>query len=143
MKQKKAPFTPPNRTIFFTVYELDIWLQDLSSNFTFKDCLFGGVKLAKNSDPDKTYIVVIVLDLIRGQKFYYPSVSKNVIFFGFDMNSSVDIDNKWKDMLILGKGPTQRLHDTTLTVEAQYSISISRSNKKFCLSLHCNGSNSF
>ena len=75
MKQKKAPFTPPNRTIFFTVYELDIWLQDLSSNFTFKDRLFGGVKLAKNSDPDKTYIVVIVLDLIRGQKFYYPMVA--------------------------------------------------------------------
>ena len=33
------------------------------------------------------------------------------------MSSSVHIDNKGKDILILGKGPTQGLHDTTLTVE--------------------------
>ena len=38
---------------FFTVFELDMWSQDLNSGFTFKDCLFGGVKLAENPDPDK------------------------------------------------------------------------------------------
>ena len=44
---------------------------------------------------------------------------------------------------ILGKGSTQGLDDTALTEEAQYSINFSRSNAKFCLSLHYNGSNSF
>ena len=34
------------------------------------------------------------------------------------------------------------LDDITLTGEAQYAINFSRSNKKFCLSLHYNGSNS-
>ena len=48
-----------------------------------------------------------------------------------------------KGILILGKGPTQGLDDTTLTAEAQYSINFSRSNRKFCFSLHYNGSNSF
>ena len=48
-----------------------------------------------------------------------------------------------KDILILGFGPAQGLDDTTLTVEAKYSINVSRSNRKFCLSLHYNGSNSF
>ena len=43
------------------------------------------------------------------------------------------------DILFLGKGATQELDDTTLKVEAQYSISFSRSNRKFCLSLHSNG----
>ena len=38
---------------FFIAYELDIWSQDLNSDFTLKDCLFGGVKLAKNADTDK------------------------------------------------------------------------------------------
>ena len=38
------------------------------------------------------------------------------------MSSSVHIDNKKKDILILGKGPTQGLDDTTITAEAQYSI---------------------
>ena len=59
------------------------------------------------------------------------------------MSSSVHLDNKGKDILILGKGPTQGLDETTLTAEAQYSINLSRSNRKFCLNLHYNGSNSF
>ena len=57
------------------------------------------------------------------------------------MSSSVHIDSKKKNILILGKGPTQ--DDTTLKVVGQYSINFSRSNRKLCLSLHYNGSNSF
>ena len=36
------------------------------------------------------------------------------------MSSSVHTDNKVNDILILGKGLTQALYDTTLTAEAQY-----------------------
>ena len=59
------------------------------------------------------------------------------------MSSSVHTNDKNKNILILGKGPTQGIDDTTLTAEAEYSINLSRSNRKFCLSLHYNGSNSF
>ena len=59
------------------------------------------------------------------------------------MNSSVDIDNKKKDILILGQGPTQGLDNTTLTAEAEYAITLKQSGKRFVLSLHDNGSNSF
>ena len=59
------------------------------------------------------------------------------------MSSSVHIDNKKKDILIFGIGSTQKLDDTMLSKEAQYSIDFSRSNRKYCLSLHYNGSNSF
>ena len=59
------------------------------------------------------------------------------------MSSSVHINNNKKDILILGIGPIQGLDNTTLTAEAKYSINFSRSNKKFCLSLHYNRSNSF
>ena len=59
------------------------------------------------------------------------------------MSSSVHIDNKKKDILIPGKGPTQGLDDTTLTAEVQYSINFSRSNRKLCLNLHYNRSNNF
>ena len=71
------------------------------------------------------------------------SMDKNVIIFGVDMSSSVQIDNKARDILIFSIGPTQGLGDATLTAEAQYSINFSISNRKFCLSLHYNGSNSF
>ena len=35
-------------------------------------------------------------------------------------------DNKNKDILILGKGPTQGLGDTTLTAEAKYSVNFTK-----------------
>ena len=41
----------------------------------------------------------------------YCSMGKNVIIFGADMSSSVHTDNKKKDILILGKVPTQGLDD--------------------------------
>ena len=53
------------------------------------------------------------------------------------------IDNKKKDILILGKGSTQGLDNTKLTADADYSINFSRANRKFALSMHYNGSNSF
>ena len=58
------------------------------------------------------------------------------------MSSLVPIYNKKKDILI-SLGPTQLLDDTMVTSEGQYSISFSRSNRIFFLSLHYNGSNSF
>ena len=38
---------------YFIISELDTWSQDLNSDFTLKDCLFGDVKLATNADPGK------------------------------------------------------------------------------------------
>ena len=52
------------------------------------------------------------------------------------------IDNKGKDIWILGERPTQGLDDTTLTAEAKNLINFTQSGKKFVLRLHYNGSNS-
>ena len=52
-------------------------------------------------------------------------------------------DNRDKDILILGEGPTQGLGDTTLTAESKYFINFTQSVKRFVLSVHYNGSNSF
>ena len=57
------------------------------------------------------------------------------------MSSSTHIDNKKKDMLVLGRGPTQGL-ESTLTAEKMYSINFTVIKNKFCLSLHYNGANS-
>ena len=42
------------------------------------------------------------------------------------MSSSVHIDNKKNDILILGKGPTQELDDTTFTAQAKYPINFTQ-----------------
>ena len=69
---------------------------------------------------------------------------RNCIVFGVDMNSSMHVNDKKKDILILGEGPMQRLDDTTsLTAEKSYSINFSENNKKFYLELDCNGANSY
>ena len=57
------------------------------------------------------------------------------------MNLFPHNDNKKKDNLILGNGPTQGLSHT-LTAEKLYSINFTENNKKFCLRLHYNGANS-
>ena len=49
------------------------------------------------------------------------------------MNSSIHVDNKKKDILILGKGPTQGLGEYSLTAEKMYSINFTKNNTKFCL----------
>ena len=59
------------------------------------------------------------------------------------MSYSVHVDNKKKDILILGEGPTQGLDGATLTAEKKYSINFRENNKKFCLSLHYDGANSY
>ena len=59
------------------------------------------------------------------------------------MSSSMHIDNKNKDILILVEGQTQGLDDTTLIVEAKYSINCIKLRKRFILSLYYNGSNCF
>ena len=58
------------------------------------------------------------------------------------MSSSAHIGNKKKDILVFGKGPTQGL-EHTLTAEKTYATNFTVTKKKFCLSLHYSGANSY
>ena len=58
------------------------------------------------------------------------------------MSSSAHVHPKKKDILILGKEPTQGL-EHTLTAEKTYQINFTATKKKFCLSLHYNRANSY
>ena len=78
----------------------------------------------------------------RSTLLFSGGFGQNVIIFGGDMSSSVQVNNKTKDILILGKGPTEGL-ENTLTAEKMHSISFTVTKRKFCLSLHYNGANSY
>ena len=58
------------------------------------------------------------------------------------MGLSAHIENKKKDILVLRIGLTQGL-EHTLTAEKMCSINFTVTDKKFCLSLHYNGANSY
>ena len=96
-------------------------LKNLNTEFTFSNCLFGSVQLTKNSDLDKyKYTGYGIGFHSRSELFIYRwRLWKNVIIFGGYMSSSLHVENKGKDILILGEGPIQGLHDTTLKAEAK------------------------
>ena len=120
-------------------------LRNLSTDFTLGNCLFRSVKLTKNADIDKYKYTGYGIGFDSRSEFLFTdgSYGKNVIMFGADINSSLHVGNKGKDILILGEEPTQGLDDKTLTAEAKYPINFTESGKRFVLSLHYNGISSF
>ena len=87
-------------------------------------------------------ILAMELDLIGSFSFPDGGFGSNVVIFEVDMSPSVHVDNKKKDILILGKVPTQEL-EHTLTAGKMYSTNFTVTRKKFCLSLYYNGVNSY
>ena len=79
--------------------------------------------MTKNADIDKYGYSGYGIGFDGKTSFTFPSggFGQNIIIFGLDMSSSLHVDNRKKDILILGSGP----------------------RKKFCLSFHYNGVNSY
>ena len=114
----------------YIVYELDASSSN-DNDPTLKNSLFGSVTLTKNKDIEKYGYSGYGTGFDRRGRFSFPGggFGQNVIIFGVDMSSSIHIDNKGKDILILGVGPTQGL-EHTLTPEEMYSINFTVTTKK-------------
>ena len=91
----------------YIVYELGA-SSSHNNDPTLRSCLFGAVTLTKNADIDKDGYFGYGIGFHRRSSFSFPGgeFSQNVLIFGADMSSSSRIDNKKKDILVLGKGPT-------------------------------------
>ena len=81
---------------------------NISDCLTLENCLFGAVSLTKNADIDKYKYSGYGIGFDRHGSFSSPGIGlgRSVIIFGADMSLSMKIDNRKKDILILGKGPT-------------------------------------
>ena len=104
----------------YIVYEICINIR-ISDYPTLKSCLFGADKLTKNADIDKYGYSGYGIGFDRHGSVLFPGT-------GVDMSSSRKIDKIKKDILILGKGPTQGL-------EKMYLINFTENNKIFYLSM--------
>ena len=131
LKQYKITFNHGKIVNACIVYELSSNLNNFE--FVIENCLLP-VKITKNTDIDKCIYSGYGIGFDSCATFLFPSgkFAQNVIIFGVGMSSSAHIDNKKKDILILGEGPTQGLDGTTLTVEKKYSINFTVSSRKFC-----------
>ena len=143
LEQQKITYNLGKVVNVYIVYSLGASSSNYS-NSTIKNCLFGAVTLTKNADIDKYGYSGYGISFDRRGSFSFPGgrFGQKVILFGVDMSSSAHIDNKKKDILILGVGPTQGL-EHTLTAEKMYSINFTVTNIQFCLSLNYNGENSY
>ena len=73
--------------------------------------------MTRNDDIGKYGYSSYGIGFDRKSSFSFPSggFGKNIIIFGVDMRSSAHVDNKKKDILIIGKGRTQGLEQTLTT----------------------------
>ena len=143
LKQPKLKYTHQTIVNIYIVYELGA--SDSNDNDpTLKNSLFGAATLTENVDIDKYGYSGYGIGFNRRSSFSFQSggFGQNVLIFGEDMSFSAHIDNKKKDILVLRKAPTQGL-EHTMTAENMYLINFTVTKKKFCLSLHYNGENSY
>ena len=62
--------------------------KDLDKDFTLGNCLFGAVKLTKNTDPDKYKYSSYGIRFGSGSEFLWTdgSYGRNIIIFGYNIN---------------------------------------------------------
>ena len=113
LKQDTTTFNHEKIVNIYIVYESDkIYVK---TSPTLVNWLFGAVSLTKNADIAKYKYSGYGIGFDRGNVYSVGNgFGRNVIIYGVDMSSSVHVDNKGKDILILGKGPRQRLVEHTL-----------------------------
>ena len=142
LKQSSHILTHKKIVNIYIVYELAA-SSSHTSDPTIKNYLFGAVTLTKDADIEKYKYSGYGIGFNRRSRFSFPSggFGQNVLIFGADMSTSIQSDNK-KDILVLGREPTQGL-ESTLTAEQMYSINFTVTRKTFCLSLHYNGGNRY
>ena len=120
LKQDKITYNHGKKVNIYIVYEIDK-NDNRSSNPKIENCLFGAVSLTENVDRYKYSGYGIWFDRHGSYSHASGKSGRNLIIFVVDMSLFEKIDNRKKDVLILGKGPTQGLIHT-IGAEKMYSI---------------------
>ena len=70
-------------------------------------------------------------------------MGRNAIISGVDMSSSIHATNRANNIYVMGEGLIQGIHDTTLYAEKNYWRNFTDPGKKYIISLHYNGDDSY
>ena len=95
LKQEKISFTLGNVVSIFLIYELNIWLLEVNTDFLQGDYLFGAVKLTKNYDHDKYSYSTYGIGFDARLSFSLPNSEFGyyVIIFRIDNSSLLHTDD--------------------------------------------------
>ena len=134
------------------VYEIRHIASNRDTTFTIQNALFGAMQITKNADTSKYDYKGYGICFDERSQFghtiteggrAHTTNGRNVLIFGADMSFSVHKTNRENHIYVMGDGFTQGIHDTTLYVEKNYWRNFTDPGKKFVLSLHYNGDNSY
>ena len=128
------------------VYSISLLAYTQDADSMWESSLFRAAELSKNAEFGKyNYSWYGIRFQARGRfsSSEGTGFGKNIIIFDADMNSRVYVDNRKKYILILGKESRQVVSDSIFTAEKEYATNFTEQHKKFCLSLHFNGVDSY
>ena len=135
----------------YIVFKLDP-ITSRDTSFTIQNALFGAMQITKNADTNKYNYKGYGICFDESKEFTHVRKSgnfndttsaRNVIIFGVDMSFSKHANNKRINIYVMGKDYVQRINDTTIYAENIYYRNFTDPGKKFVLSLHYNGDNSY
>ena len=135
-----------NSVNIYIVYLIDPISNSTNTDYTVQNALFGGIKITKDAtDTSKHKYEGYGICFGEGGMFSMGNINndRNVLIFGVHENSVMHLNNKANNIFIMGDGIVQGINDTTLYPEKIYSQNFTAVNKKFALSLHYNGEDSY
>ena len=130
----------------YIVYLIDPISNSINADYTVQNPLFVDVKITKNAtDTSKYKYEGYGICFDDGGMFSMGNINngRNVLIFGVHENSVIHSNDKANNIFIMGDEFVQGINDTTLYAEKIYSQNFAAVNKKFVLSLHYNGDDSY
>ena len=103
------------------------------------------MQITKNSDNSEYAYKGYGVCFDEGGMFSEGSINngRNVLIFGVHESSLIHSNNKANNVYVMGKDFVQGINDATLYADKVYSQNFIQPNKKFVLSLHYNGDDSY
>ena len=153
-QQNKVIIPNINNVInIYCVYELQPIVVSRDTSFTVQNSLFGAMQMTKDATDNsknnyKEYGICFDERSQFGHTipeggFKHTTNGRKVLIFGADMSFSVHATNRANHIYLMGDGITQGINDTTIYVEKNYYRNFIDPGKKFVLSLHYNGDDSY
>ena len=122
------------------------------SDTTVQNALFGAMQITKNVDTSKYNYKGYGIcfneggtfgHTIKEGNFNHTTNARNVLIFGADMSSSVHATNRANHIYVMGEAFVQGINDTTIYAGKNFYRNFTDLGKKFVLSLHYNGDESY
>ena len=116
----------------YIVHEISSTFTSQSS-FTFKNSLFGAVKITKNADISRYNYSGYGIGFDSKGIFLHSggTYGVNVIIFGADLSSSTHANDRANNILVLGKDFIQGVNGTTIYAEKMCTLTLLFMVKRF------------